>query len=514
MTFLQVVNIIRDTALAQPNVNTVVREFLDLNREDTKYSAVVIQDRDGLRDRIVEQDWNTYTFHLGYVDRLTFDEKNRDDIFSTGINVINNIVASIRERWDLEVSVIDRFSTFNQRFTASCAGVYVVLAIQVPVSDCVDGEETDIYDKFSVDITNNGHYHYVPDGRPVNEIDIVVNVANQKPEDSLERILISNGSYHYEPEEGRVFGDADITVDVHPSNSLSETYTTNGAKTITGEFNGGMITVAVPVPVISSLITMSISGNGVYRWGAAEGNAWDYVEIPVDVHPSQSLVKTIRSNGSYSYPGEWKDAAITIAVPSDQKPEEGLERTITSNGSYHYEPEEGSVFSGADITVNVHPSQSLVETITSNGSYSYPGEYAGAAITVSVSAEKPEESLVETISSNGSYHYDPTAGSVFSGADITVDVHPSNVLSKSYYTNGTKTITGEFNGGTVNINVHPSTRLSETITSNGSYSYSGEYAGADITVAVERYANTLRISQTAYNNLSVKDPDTIYLIYY
>ena len=55
-------------------------------------SAVVIQDRDGLRDRIVEQDWNTYTFHLGYVDRLTFDEKNRDDIFSTGINVINNIV--------------------------------------------------------------------------------------------------------------------------------------------------------------------------------------------------------------------------------------------------------------------------------------------------------------------------------------------------------------------------------------------------------------------------------------
>ena len=92
MTFLQVVNIIRDTALAQPNVNTVVREFLDLNREDTRYSAVVIQDRDGLRDRIVEQDWNTYTFHLGYVDRLTFDESNRDDIFSTGINVINNII--------------------------------------------------------------------------------------------------------------------------------------------------------------------------------------------------------------------------------------------------------------------------------------------------------------------------------------------------------------------------------------------------------------------------------------
>ena len=263
MTFLQVVNIIRDTALAQPNVNTVVREFLDLNREDTKYSAVVIQDRDGLRDRIVEQDWNTYTFHLGYVDRLTFDEKNRDDIFSTGINVINNIVASIRERWDLEVSVIDRFSTFNQRFTASCAGVYVVLAIQVPVSDCVDGEETDLYDSFDVKITENGHYHFVPDGRPVDEIYIDVNVDNQKPEDHLVETITSNGGYHYEPEEGRVFNEADITVDVHPSNSLSETYTTNGTKTITGEFNGGIIDIDVhPTRDLRDTVTI----NGEHQW--------------------------------------------------------------------------------------------------------------------------------------------------------------------------------------------------------------------------------------------------------
>ena len=99
MTFLQIINIIKETALAQPNVNIFVRNFLDLNREDTVYSAVVLQDRDGMRDRISEQDWNTYTFHLGYVDRLTNDEANRDDIFSTGINIINNIVASIRQTW-------------------------------------------------------------------------------------------------------------------------------------------------------------------------------------------------------------------------------------------------------------------------------------------------------------------------------------------------------------------------------------------------------------------------------
>lgn len=412
MTFLQVVNIIRDTAFAQPNVNTVVREFLDLNREDTVYSAVVIQDRDGSRDRIVEQDWNTYTFHLGYVDRLTDDEKNRDDIFSTGINVINNIVASIRERWDLEVSIIDRFSTFNQRFTAQCAGVYVVLAIQVPVSDCVDGESTDLYDKFEVNITENGVYHFVPSGRPVDEINITVDVA----------------------------------------------------------------------------------GSG--------------------------------------------------------KEEVSLTDTVTMNGTHTYIPEEDTVYKDVELTVDVHPTERLVETIINNGSYSYPGEYAGAEITVSVSAEKPEESLEKTITSNGSFHYDPSAGSVFSEADITVDVHPSDTLSETYTTNGIKTITGEFNGGTVNVDVHPSDKLVKTITSNGITDLSGEwkdaaitvaipsdqkpeeslektitsngsfhydptpgsvFSGADITVAIQT-TTTVTLTQEQYDALTVKDPDTIYLI--
>ena len=178
MTYLQILNLIKDTALAQPNVNSVVREFLDLNREDAKYSAIVIQDRDGNRDRIVEQDYVTYTWHLGYVDRLTYDESNRDDIISTGINIINNIVNTIRNTWfpELEVSIVDRINTFDQRFTAQCAGVYVVLAVNAQVSDCIDSESTDLYDTYDAKITANGVYHFVPSGRPVDEINITVDV--------------------------------------------------------------------------------------------------------------------------------------------------------------------------------------------------------------------------------------------------------------------------------------------------------------------------------------------------
>jgi hypothetical protein len=493
---------------------------------------------------------------------LTFDEKNRDDIFSTGINVINNIVASIRERWDLEVSIIDRFSTFNQRFTASCAGVYVVLAIQVPVSDCVDTEETNIYEKLSIDITDNGHYHYVPDGRPYGDIDINVNVSAQKPETSLVETITSNGSYNYTPETGKVFSDAAITVAVPgpvlklwrgyqeidktvggvfvtPSDiaavgadglsaveieitvqteDINKTITSNGTYEYSAPgdkyIESAYINVSVPVKEERHLIPDTITENGEFHYTPpGRSYVYDFAEIEVDVHPSDRLVEYITSNGSYHYEDDYAGADITVAVPEPTI--EPLIDTITSNGRYHSETGRPDVYYGdVDITVDVHPSTSLVETITSNGSYHYTGEWKDADITVAVSAAKPEESLVETITSNGSYHYDPSVGSVFSGADISVDVHPSAALSKTYTTNGTKTITGEFNGGSVKINVHPSQSLVETITSNGSYSYPGEYAGAEITVAVDRYANTLRISQTAYNNLSVKDPDTIYLIYY
>lgn len=219
MTYLQILNIIKDTALAQPNVNSVVREFLDLNREDAKYSAVVIQDRDGSRDRIVEQDYVTYTWHLGYVDRLTYDESNRDDIISTGINIINNIVNTIRNTWfpELEVSIVDRINTFDQRFTAQCAGVYVVLAVNAQVSDCVDGESTDLYDTYDAKITENGVYHFVPSGRPVDEINITVDVPGPKEEVILNEKIVTNGLHTYTPPEDTVYGSVEINVDVQQS---------------------------------------------------------------------------------------------------------------------------------------------------------------------------------------------------------------------------------------------------------------------------------------------------------
>ena len=347
MTYLQIINILKDTALAQPNVNSVVREFLDLNREDAKYSAVVIQDRDGSRDRIVEQDYVTYTWHLGYVDRLTYDESNRDDIISTGINIINNIVNTIRNTWfpELEVSIVDRINTFDQRFTAQCAGVYVVLAVNAQVSDCIDSESTDLYDTYDTKITANGVYHFVPSGRPVDEINIVVNVESSKPEESLEKTITSNGSYHYDPSAGSVFSSADITVNC-------------------------------PVPKTEERGSLTISSNGSGTLMPSSGNVFDGVDYIVDVHPSDKLVETITSNGITDLSGEWKDASITV----DVHPSSSLSKTYTTNGTKTITGE----FNGGSITINVHPTTKLSKTYTENGTYNVSGEWKDASIAVNV----------------------------------------------------------------------------------------------------------------------------------
>ena len=380
MTYLQILNTIKDTALAQPNVNSVVREFLDLNREDAKYSAVVIQDRDGSRDRIEEQDYVTYTWHLGYVDRLTYDESNRDDIISTGINIINNIVNTIRNTWfpELEVSLSDRINTFDQRFTAQCAGVYGVLSVNALVSDCIDSESGDIYDKFKVEITENGDYHFVPSGKPVDEINITVDVAGSgKEEVSLTDTVTLNGTHTYTPAEDTVYNNVELTVDVHPTDTLSRTYVSNGSYNITGEWKDAAIKVEVPSdkkPEESLIET--ITSNGSHIYSPEEGSVFSGANITVDVHPSISLSKTYTTNGEKTITGEFNGGVVTVDVHPSNK----LVKTITSNGITDLSGE----WKDASIEVDVHPTDTLSRTYVSNGSYDITGEFNGGVITVNV----------------------------------------------------------------------------------------------------------------------------------
>lgn len=144
MTLLQLINQIEDYASQCPTINTIVREnVFDLNKvPDTKYGAFVWTQ--GQHSGTTTNDIQQFRFSFFYVDRLTFDKSNQQEIQSVGIETLKNIVRLLAEDLDINSWTID---TFTQRFTDECAGAYLTLTIGVP-EDYVCGE---IYGNFLLD---------------------------------------------------------------------------------------------------------------------------------------------------------------------------------------------------------------------------------------------------------------------------------------------------------------------------------------------------------------------------
>ena len=96
--------------------------------------------------------------------------------------------------------------------------------------------------------------------------------------------ISENGVYN-------VYTYASASVDVHPSISLSETYISNGSYNITGEFNGGVITVDVPAPQFVTE-TLSVSANGTYNPGqGVDGYSQVVVNVPIDGWDQKSVTE-------------------------------------------------------------------------------------------------------------------------------------------------------------------------------------------------------------------------------
>ena len=127
------------------------------------------------------------------------------------------------------------------------------------------------------------------------------------------------------------------------------------------------------------------------------------------------------------------------------------------------------------------PTEVLTRTITQNGSQTFnPQEgyvFSSAEITTDI---HPTEALVATIDKNSTYHF---IGE-YNGADITTDIHPTEALITTISENGSRHFDGEYNGAEITTNIHPTESLVTTINENGSHSFAGEYNGAEITTNI------------------------------
>lgn len=164
MTLLEAINHINIIAGQQPNINTIVTSgnVYDLNTENytVKYSAFCATQQPHTQTG----NFITYNFTLFYVDRLTDDKRNKNEVQSNAISVLQAIVNKLQDldmvhvgnnRGVSNINISDsiQYTTFTERFTAECAGAYCNVGITSTADICYD-DIKQLLGEFSYDFSD------------------------------------------------------------------------------------------------------------------------------------------------------------------------------------------------------------------------------------------------------------------------------------------------------------------------------------------------------------------------
>lgn len=233
MTLLELINIVKNIAIQQPNIRTSeegsIYEILNGN-PSVKYNAFVITQGTHRQD----SQFNYFNFNLFCVDRLTDDlESNRTQAQSMAIEMLSNVINTLNEVYDIEVENGLSFTTFTEKFKDECAGAYLqVTLIAEKTLYCMDGDYIDetkpikiINQTKSITISENGEYNVTFDegytGLKEVNIDVEVDTTdayNEGKADGIEEGI----------EQGKVIGREEA-IESLPSLVIEENGTYEGA---------------------------------------------------------------------------------------------------------------------------------------------------------------------------------------------------------------------------------------------------------------------------------------------
>lgn len=134
MTLLEIIELIKSTALMQPNVNAFsegsIYDYMNAN-PDISYSVVFLTQQSHRET----EGFMHYSFYIFYCDRLQSDlDSNRALIQSTGLRVLSNIIRTVCDNLDIEVPDVN-YVPYTQKFADECCGVYVSVEFTVPIED-------------------------------------------------------------------------------------------------------------------------------------------------------------------------------------------------------------------------------------------------------------------------------------------------------------------------------------------------------------------------------------------
>lgn len=192
MTLLELINIVKNIAIHQPNIRTSeegsIYEILNGN-PSVKYNAFVITQGTHRQD----SQFNYFNFNLFCVDRLVDDlESNRTQAQSMAIEMLSNVINTLNEVYDIEIENELNFTTFTEKFKDECAGAYLqVTLIAEKTLYCMDEYVIDetkpikiINQTKSITITENGEYNVTFDegytGLKEVNIDVEIDIEEQQ----------------------------------------------------------------------------------------------------------------------------------------------------------------------------------------------------------------------------------------------------------------------------------------------------------------------------------------------
>ena len=421
MNLLQTIRTIEEVAKGIPNVHTVVSAFEDLNREDTVYSAVIIQQQSHTHN----DDWIQYNFYIGYADRLVEDGSNELSVQSTAMNTIHSIVRALRNILPSAEISYSNTNVFTQRFTALCAGAYETVSIILPISECDDNNEgIPGLDALSTTITENGYYNFIPDGLGFDSVHVVVDV---QPEVSLEERSISineNGQVVVTTTPGFT-GMSKVNINVAvPQEGYKEGYDEGYSKGhqegVTEGYADGVATQK------SKLQDITITETGPYD--REDGYKHIVVNVPASSEAEGHTIN-INENGTFTYTPQagvvWNSVTVIANVPTEGGYQEGYEAGYTAGHEAGYT--EGYTAGKADGKAEGIAEQKAKLAsidITENGTYEKEDGYNRVVVNV----ESHEVNLQEKTTNPATTVVEVTPDLGFDGlSKVTVNPVDSNI---------------------------------------------------------------------------------------
>ena len=129
MNLLQVIRAIERTAAGEPAVSTIVRNDLFRVNAAPSVRYGVFAWLQGEHRTTTNSGLMEYAFTFFYADRLTEDRGNEIEVQSVGIETLENILLQL-ENAGIFVGE-HTFTTFNQRLSDECAGVFCQVTLEV-----------------------------------------------------------------------------------------------------------------------------------------------------------------------------------------------------------------------------------------------------------------------------------------------------------------------------------------------------------------------------------------------